>query len=119
MAEATETQNQPPKVLAGDQALAIAQADAAKAYRDLSCYRICLSLEEDGWHVDYELKDLKLKGGGPSLHHRSLYWRYCHQEVRAVKSSLTTGIQPIGKCYAFLVGLILVVRHDQESGHNG
>ena len=52
-------------VLAGDQILAIAQADAARAYRDLSLYRIQLVLEEDGWHVDYELKDSKLKGGGP------------------------------------------------------
>lgn len=51
--------------LAGDQALAIAQADAAKAYRDLSMYRIQLVLENDGWHVDYELKDPRLKGGGP------------------------------------------------------
>ena len=62
MAEATET---PPQVLAGDQFLAIAQTDAARVYRDLSGYRICLTLEEDGWHVDYELKDPKLKGGGP------------------------------------------------------
>jgi hypothetical protein len=52
-------------VLAGDQILAIAQSDAARAYRDLSLYRIQLVLEEDGWHVDYELKDSKLKGGGP------------------------------------------------------
>jgi hypothetical protein len=52
-------------VLAGDQILAIAQADAARAYRDLSLYRIQLVLEDDGWHVDYELKDAKLKGGGP------------------------------------------------------
>lgn len=51
-------------ILAGDEALAVAQADAAQAYRDLSRYRIQLSLEEDGWHVDYELKDPKLKGGG-------------------------------------------------------
>jgi hypothetical protein len=51
--------------IAGDQALAIAQADAAKAYRDLSGYRIQLALESDGWHVDYELKDPRLKGGGP------------------------------------------------------
>ena len=65
MAEATETPNQPSRMLAGDQILAIAQTDAAKAYRDLSCYRICLTLEKDGWHVDYELKDPKLKGGGP------------------------------------------------------
>jgi hypothetical protein len=51
--------------LAGDQALAIAQADAARVYRDLSPYRIQLSLEDDGWHIDYNLKDPRLKGGGP------------------------------------------------------
>jgi hypothetical protein len=51
--------------LAGDQVLAIAQADAARKYRDLSPYRIQLVLEADGWHVDYDLKDPKLKGGGP------------------------------------------------------
>ena len=26
---------------------------------------IHLLLEEDGWHVDYELKDPRFKGGGP------------------------------------------------------
>jgi hypothetical protein len=51
--------------IAGDKALAIAQADAARAYRDLSQFRIQLVLEHDGWHVDYELKDARLKGGGP------------------------------------------------------
>jgi hypothetical protein len=51
--------------LPGDQALTIAQADASRAYRDLSAYRIQLVLEDDGWHVDYELKDPRLKGGGP------------------------------------------------------
>ena len=51
--------------LACDQVLAIAQADAARAYRDLSLYRIQLVLEDDGWHVDYELKNPRLKGGGP------------------------------------------------------
>ncbi len=49
----------------GDRALAIAQADAATAYRDLTAYRIQLALEADGWHIDYELKDPRLKGGGP------------------------------------------------------
>jgi len=34
-------------------------------YRDLSVYRIQLVLEDDGWHVDYELKNPRLKGGGP------------------------------------------------------
>ena len=48
-----------------EQALATAQADAIEAYRDLSAYRIQLALEQDGWHVDYDLKDARLKGGGP------------------------------------------------------
>ena len=52
-------------VLASERVLAIAQADAARVYRDLSVYRIQLVLENDGWHVDYELKDPHLKGGGP------------------------------------------------------
>jgi hypothetical protein len=50
---------------AGDRVLAIAQADAARVYRDLSPYRIQLVLEDDGWHVDYDLKNPRLKGGGP------------------------------------------------------
>jgi len=52
-------------VLPGDRILAIAQADASRVYRDLAAYRIQLVLEEDGWHVDYDLKDPRLKGGGP------------------------------------------------------
>jgi hypothetical protein len=52
-------------ILNADQILAIAQADAVKAYQDLSAYRIQLALEDDGWHVDYELKNPKHKGGGP------------------------------------------------------
>jgi hypothetical protein len=51
--------------LAGDQILSIAQADAVRVYRDLSPYRIQLVQEDDGWHVDYELKNPRLKGGGP------------------------------------------------------
>jgi hypothetical protein len=51
--------------LAGDQVLAIAQADVARVYLDLSVYRIQLVPENDGWHVDYELKEPKLVGGGP------------------------------------------------------
>jgi hypothetical protein len=50
---------------AAEQVLAIAQADATRVYRDLSPYRIQLVLEDDGWHVDYELKNPRLKGGGP------------------------------------------------------
>ncbi len=52
-------------ILPGDRILAIAQPDALAAYSDLSHYQICLALEDDGWNVDYELKDAKLKGGGP------------------------------------------------------
>jgi hypothetical protein len=59
-----QTTRQTP-MIAGDQALGIAQADAMKAYRDLSVYRIQLVLESDGWHIDFELKDPNLKGGGP------------------------------------------------------
>lgn len=51
--------------LAGDQVLSIAQRDAATAYGDLSIYRVQLALEDDGWHVDYDLKNPRHKGGGP------------------------------------------------------
>lgn len=46
-------------------ALAIARKDAEKAYRDLSAYRIIIEQKDDGWHIDYELKDVFWKGGGP------------------------------------------------------
>jgi hypothetical protein len=48
-----------------DQAPSVTQADALQAYRDLTPYSVRLSLEPDGWHVDYEPKDRHLKGGGP------------------------------------------------------
>jgi hypothetical protein len=51
--------------MSADQALQIARLDAEKAYGDLTSYRITLELENDGWHIDYELKDPLLKGGGP------------------------------------------------------
>ena len=50
--------------LSADRILAIAQPDALAEYPDVSLYRIRLALEDDGWHVEYELKDPKLKGGG-------------------------------------------------------
>ena len=59
------TTNQAPPTINAEQALAIAQTAALQAYRDLTPYRIRLSLEADGWHIDYELKDPKCKGGGP------------------------------------------------------
>ena len=52
-------------VIASDEALRIAQLEAEKAYRDLSNYRVAVVLEEDGWHVDYELKNPNSNGGGP------------------------------------------------------
>lgn len=54
----------PPR-LSSDEVLRIARIDAERAYRDLTVYRICIQLEVDGWHVDYELKDPRLNGGGP------------------------------------------------------
>ena len=58
------TQTMTP-ALACDQALTIAHQDAIIAYRELSIFRIELTLESDGWHIDYELKDPRWKGGGP------------------------------------------------------
>jgi hypothetical protein len=65
MSTAIARQGSGDAVLAGDKALTIAQADALRAYQDLSAYRIHLTLEDDGWHIDYELKDSRMKGGGP------------------------------------------------------
>ena len=55
----------PQANIACDRALRIAQSDAERVYRDLFLYRISISLEDDGWRVDYELKDPALNGGGP------------------------------------------------------
>jgi len=65
MAKSSLTGDVGVQAIPGDRALTIAQADALKAYGDLAPYCIRLALEEDGWHVDYELKDPRLKGGGP------------------------------------------------------
>jgi len=48
-----------------DQALQIAHADGLTAYGDLSRYRITIILEDDGWHVDYNLTKPDVAGGGP------------------------------------------------------
>jgi hypothetical protein len=58
-----QQRSKPP--ITGDAALRIAEADAMTSYRDLSGYRVILALEEDGWHVDYELKNPESVGGGP------------------------------------------------------
>lgn len=52
-------------VIPADQALTVAQTDAARVYRDLSEYAVRIVLEEDGWHIDYEPKVATHKGGGP------------------------------------------------------
>lgn len=65
MNEATLTREPKTPTLSCEQALRIAQHDAVNAYRDLSLYTICMALEEDGWHIDYALKNPKHKGGGP------------------------------------------------------
>ena len=64
---------------------AVAQADAAQAYRDLSVYRIQLVLEADGWHIDCEPKDPRLKGGGAALGDRRGPRGDRVQAVRAVR----------------------------------
>ncbi len=45
--------------------LRIAQQDAESAYDDLTGYRITLTLNEEGWHVDYDLTESLTAGGGP------------------------------------------------------
>lgn len=67
-----------PLPISADRALAVAQTDAATAYRDLTPYRIEIALESDGWHIDFELKDPRLKGGGP------------HYVVDAVSGQITS-----------------------------
>ncbi len=54
-----------PQGHTADQVLAMAQADATHAYRDLSQYSTRLALAEDGWHVEYQQRDARLKGGTP------------------------------------------------------
>jgi hypothetical protein len=51
--------------LSSDEILRIARLDAERVYRDLSPYSICITERPDGWHVDYELKDDRARGGGP------------------------------------------------------
>jgi hypothetical protein len=52
--------------ITSDEALRIARLDAEAAYRDgLDHHRIDITLEQDGWHVDYELNLPGWHGGGP------------------------------------------------------
>lgn len=61
----TSTAQQHRTMIPCDQALTIARADAEQVYRDLSRYRITILLQEDGWHIDYDLPRPKWAGGGP------------------------------------------------------
>ena len=51
--------------ISASRALGEAEGDATRAYGDLSPYRLEVQLKADGWHVDYELVDPELQGGGP------------------------------------------------------
>jgi hypothetical protein len=46
-------------------ALAIARADAERAYRDLSVYAVSIERSGDAFRVDYVLINRNLSGGGP------------------------------------------------------
>lgn len=54
----------PPTVTAAA-ALAVAEADALAAYRDLSGFTIRIQRFSDGWYIAFELTDQTLNGGGP------------------------------------------------------
>ena len=51
--------------ITSDQALRIARLDAEIAYRDLSPFYVRIELHDDGWHIDYELKNTRSNGGSP------------------------------------------------------
>ena len=53
------------RLLPADEILRIARQDAEAAYRHLSGYRITLILERDGWHIDFDLTQPLVAGGGP------------------------------------------------------
>ena len=59
------TERVPMHSISREQALDIARKDALHAYRDLTPYRVEATLREDGWHVDYVLKNERADGGGP------------------------------------------------------
>lgn len=65
MSAARTVLDQTPGQFSCDQALKVAREDAEAVYRELSRYWIRVALEEDGWHVDYELRDPRARGGGP------------------------------------------------------
>ncbi|MCI0359560.1 MAG: hypothetical protein L0211_13880 [Planctomycetaceae bacterium] len=51
--------------LAVAEVLRIAHQDAQAVYDDVSGFKITLTPCADGWHVDYDLTDPLMAGGGP------------------------------------------------------
>ena len=52
--------------LSRDDALRIAEADALRAYGDLSIYRVEVAETVRGWEVQYRIDRPRMAGGGPS-----------------------------------------------------
>lgn len=62
------TQTMTPRgrpVVTSDEAMRIARLDAEAVYGDLSSYCITLFYGQDSWHIDYELTEPLVAGGGP------------------------------------------------------
>jgi len=51
--------------VSAEKAAEVAKADAKAAYGDVTEFEIDVSLQQDGWHVDFRLKKEHLNGGGP------------------------------------------------------
>jgi hypothetical protein len=47
------------------QALDVAHRDASRINREPNKFQITVVLADDGWHIDFYLKDPDLCGGGP------------------------------------------------------
>jgi uncharacterized membrane protein YkoI len=56
---------QAPTAISRQQAIAIAEADGMAAYGELDHLTLEVSLQDDGWHVDYWLRKPRWAGGGP------------------------------------------------------
>jgi hypothetical protein len=52
-------------MISKEEALEIAKKDAELVYRDLTIYKVEAEVKENNWHIDYELKNPELHGGGP------------------------------------------------------
>ncbi len=55
----------PVRAVSRQRAIAIAEADAIPVYRDLDDLTLEVSLQPDGWHVDYWMRKPRHAGGGP------------------------------------------------------